>query len=70
MRVINISYHERNNHYFSQTEPRPGLAVEIPPGGVSVVAQRVKSPTSLEDAGLIPDFAQWVKDPVFLEAAA
>ena len=32
--------------------------------GVSVVAQRVKNPTSIhEDENLIPGLAQWVKDP-------
>ena len=33
-------------------------------GVVPIVAQRITNPTSIhEEAGLIPDLAQWVKDP-------
>ena len=37
--------------------------------GIPVVAQQVKNPTSIhEDEGLSPGLAQWVKDPVVLQA--
>ena len=39
--------------------------------GASIVDQKVKNQSSLhEDAGLIPDLTQWVKDPSLLQAAA
>ena len=39
--------------------------------GVPVVAQWVKNLISIrEDTGLIPDLAQWFKDPVLRQAAA
>ena len=37
--------------------------------GIPVVAQWVKTPTSIhEDAGLIPGLTQWVKDPTLPQA--
>ena len=39
--------------------------------GVPIVAQGVKSWTSLqEDTGSIPDLVQWVKDPALPQAMA
>ena len=43
---------------------------EASTGGVPVMAQWVKTPTSIhEDVGSIPGLAQWVKDPALLCAA-
>ena len=40
-----------------------GNPSEIGTPGVPIVAQQVKSPTSIyEDVGLIPGLVQWVKD--------
>ena len=34
--------------------------------GVPIVVQQVMNPTNIhEDASLIPDLAQWVRDPAF-----
>ena len=52
------------------------LVIEQEPGGeglgklgVPVVALQVKNLSSIhEDAGLIPDLAQWVKFPALLQA--
>ena len=38
--------------------------------GVPMVAQQVKNPASIhEAAGSIPGVAQWIRDPVLLQAA-
>ena len=39
--------------------------------GVPIEAQWVKNPNSVrEDVGLIPDLAQWAKDPALPQGAA
>ena len=43
--------------------------IKIIDQGVPFVVQQSTKPTSIyEDAGLIPGLAQWVKDPVLLQA--
>ena len=48
-----------------------GKLVETCFQGVPIVAQQGRNPTNIhEGEGLIPGFAQWVKYPVLLQAAA
>ena len=42
-----------------------GISLQKTGAGVPLVAQRVKNRTSIhEDAGWIPGFVRWAKDPV------
>ena len=61
---------KQNRHYVSP-KPRQTLRVkrDVVKGftEVSIVAQQVKNPTSLqEDSSLIPGLTQWVEDPALL----